>query len=111
MKNSEMKTIIRHIDRLTRNLNAKGRRRDAGSEKVKNAIYATADKIRELVNDLCNTLKYDDIYDYREVSLAIKACENSFPKQSYNKLNSIFEIRERAFKKLSSLVEKKIAKK
>lgn len=32
MKNSEMKTIIRHIDRLTRNLNAKRRRRDAGSE-------------------------------------------------------------------------------
>lgn len=29
MKNSEMKTIIRHIDRLTRNLNVKGRRRDA----------------------------------------------------------------------------------
>ena len=24
MKNSEMKTIIRHIDRLTRNLNAEG---------------------------------------------------------------------------------------
>lgn len=29
MKNSEMKTIIRHIDRLTRNLNARGRRRYA----------------------------------------------------------------------------------
>ena len=29
MKNSEMKTIIRHIDRLTRNLNVKARRRDA----------------------------------------------------------------------------------
>ena len=31
MKNSEMKTIIRHIDRLTRNLNVKARRRDAFS--------------------------------------------------------------------------------
>lgn len=31
MKNSEMKTIIRHIDRLTRNLNARGRRRDANT--------------------------------------------------------------------------------
>lgn len=29
MKNSEMKTIIRHIDRLTRNLNARGRHRYA----------------------------------------------------------------------------------
>lgn len=29
MKNSEMKTIIRHIDRLTRNLNARGLRRYA----------------------------------------------------------------------------------
>ena len=35
MKNSEMKTIIRHIDRLTRNLNARGRRRDAVSEEEK----------------------------------------------------------------------------
>ena len=32
MKNSEMKTIIRHIDRLTRKLNVKARRRDAGPE-------------------------------------------------------------------------------
>ena len=31
MKNSEMKTIIRHIDRLTRKLNVKARRRDAFS--------------------------------------------------------------------------------
>lgn len=29
MKNSEIKTIIRHIDRLTRNLNARGRHRYA----------------------------------------------------------------------------------
>ena len=111
MKNSEMKTIIRHIDRLTRNLNVKGRRRDAGSEKVKNAIYATANKIDGLVNELCKTLKYEDIYDYREVSLAIKACENSFPKQAYNRLNSLFEIRERALKHLSSIVERELAKK
>lgn len=31
MKNSEMKTIIRHIDRLTRKLNVKGRRIDANT--------------------------------------------------------------------------------
>lgn len=43
MKNSEMKTIIRHIDRLTRNLNARGRRRHADGpdqqQKLKDAKY------------------------------------------------------------------------
>lgn len=43
MKNSEMKTIIRHIDRLTRNLNARGRRRYADGpdqqQKLKDAKY------------------------------------------------------------------------
>ena len=45
MKNSEMKTIIRHIDHLTRKLNARGRRRYADAPdqqqklKLKNAKY------------------------------------------------------------------------
>lgn len=43
MKNSEMKTIIRHIDRLTRKLNARGRRRYADGpdqqQKLKDAKY------------------------------------------------------------------------
>lgn len=80
------------------------------SDEVADAIYATADKIHELVNELCKTLAHSDISNYGEVYVAIKACEDSFPKQAYNRLNSLFEIRERAFKKLSSLVEKKIAK-
>lgn len=62
---------------------------------VEDAIYATADKIHELVNELCKTLAYGDISDYGKVDLAIQACEDSFPKQAYNRLNSIFSRREK----------------
>ena len=31
------------------------------SEEVEDAIYATADKLNELVNELCKTLAYSDI--------------------------------------------------
>ena len=62
MKNSEMKTIIRHIDRLTRNLNVKGRRRDADNdwsrkqiesarETIKARCRLNAKYLRELVED------------------------------------------------------------
>ena len=80
------------------------------SDLVEDAIYATANKIHELVNELCKTLAHGDISDYGKVDLAIQACEDSFPKQAYNRLNSLFEIRERAFKSLSSLVERELAK-
>lgn len=66
MKNSEMKTIIRHIDRLTRNLNARGRRRDAISEeerkrrvverqrqkKTQNAVSGTKQSSIKALNDI-----------------------------------------------------------
>ena len=45
MRKNEVKTIVRHIDRLTRNLNARGRRRYADAPdqqqklKLKNAKY------------------------------------------------------------------------
>lgn len=64
------------------------------SDEVADAIYATANKIHELVNELCKTLAYSDISNYSEVYVAIQACEDSFPKQAYNRLNSLFEIRE-----------------
>lgn len=60
------------------------------SDSVEDAIYATADKIHELVNELCKTLAYGDISNYGKVDLAIQACEDSFPKQAYDRLNSIF---------------------
>lgn len=66
---------------------------------VDDAIYATADKIYELVNELCKTLAYGDISDYGKVNLAIEACQNSFPKDAYNRLDSIFERRKRELAK------------
>lgn len=63
-------------------------------DSVANAVYATANKIRELVNELCKTLAYGDISDYGKVDLAIQVCENSFTKQVYDRLNSIFEARK-----------------
>lgn len=81
------------------------------SDEVADAIYATADKIHELVNELCKTLAYSDISHYGEVYVAIQACEDSFPKQAYNRLNSIFGRRERALKHLSSIVDRELAKK
>ena len=62
MKKSEMKTIIRHIDRLTRKLNVKGRRRDADNdwsreqierarETIKARCALNAKYLRELVED------------------------------------------------------------
>ena len=83
------------------------------SDEVADAIYATSDKVyelvNELVNELCKTLAHGDISNYDEVYIAIQACKDSFPKQAYNRLNSLFEIRERAFKRLSSLVERELA--
>ena len=81
------------------------------SDLVEDAIYATANKIHDLVNELCKTLAHGDISDYGKVNLAIEVCQNSFPKQAYNRLNSIFERRERALKHLSSIVERELAKK
>lgn len=34
------------------------------SDEVVDAIYATADKIHELANELCKTLAHSDIYNY-----------------------------------------------
>ena len=97
MKNSEMKTIIRHIDRLTRNLNARGRRRDAGP-KAEYEIYRAADKIDQIVNSLCKTLEHDDV-DIDDFYMAIKESEDSFSKSANYRLNSIYKKREREFEK------------
>lgn len=65
MKNSEMKTIIRHIDRLTRNLNVKGRRRDAAEddqqrrniESAASAVKNWSRKVLDAVFDIQNDCK------------------------------------------------------
>lgn len=74
MKNSEMKTIIRHIDRLTRNLNVKGRRRDA---------FSMDDKDLSLTK---SALKHQcDV-----MSQMLEGCDKEFSKSGYvqKKINS-----------------------
>lgn len=75
MKNSEMKTIIRHIDRLTRKLNVKARRRDAISMKP--------------VKDL--SLKKSALKHQCDVmSQMLEGCDKEFSKSGYvqKKINS-----------------------
>ena len=43
---------------------------------VANAVYTTANKIHQLVNDLCKTLAYNNISNYSEVALALQMCED-----------------------------------
>lgn len=76
MKNSEMKTIIRHIDRLTRSLNVKARRRDAFS-------FSMNDKDLSLKK---NALKHQcDV-----MSQMLEGCDKEFSKSGYvqKKINS-----------------------
>lgn len=65
MKRSEMKTIIRHIDRLTRNLNVKARRRDAfrfNSEPVKD-LSLTKSALKHECNSMSQMLSgYDKMF-------------------------------------------------
>lgn len=43
---------------------------------VANSVYATANKVHQLVNDLCKTLVYSNISNYGEVALALQMCED-----------------------------------
>ncbi len=61
---------------------------------VANAVYATANKVHQLVNDLCKTLAYSDVSNYGEVALALQMCEDSFSKEDNVRFNSIFEHRK-----------------
>lgn len=97
MKKSEMKTIIRHIDRLTRNLNVKGRRRDAGP-KAEYEIYRAADKIDQIVDNLCKTLEHSD-GDMSDAEEAIYDSQDSFSKKANFRINSIVKRKMREFEK------------
>ena len=57
---------------------------------VANAVYATANKVHQLVNDLCKTLAYSDVSNYGEVALALQMCEDSFSNEANDRFNSIF---------------------
>lgn len=62
---------------------------------VANAVYTTAHKIHQLVNDLCKSLAHSNISNYGEVALALRTCEDSFSKEDNVRFNSIFEHRKR----------------
>ena len=73
MKNSEMKMIIRHIDRLTRNLNARGRRRDfdAVDEQQRRNVESAALGVKNWAR---KTL--DALFDIQS------DCKNLFPQMA-----------------------------
>ena len=62
---------------------------------VANAVYNTAHKIHQLVNDLCKTLANSRISNYGDVALALQMCEDSLSKEDNVRFNSIFEHRKR----------------
>lgn len=73
MKNSELKTIIRHIDRLTRNLNARGRRRyaDAPDEQQRRNIESAASAVKNWSRKVL-----DALFDIQS------DCKNLFPQMA-----------------------------
>lgn len=63
-------------------------------DEVAKAVYRADDSIRQIVNDLCKTLAYSDITNYRDVDMALNVCESSFSKEANDRFNSILECRE-----------------
>lgn len=61
---------------------------------VANAVYATANKVHQLVNDLCKTIAYSNISNYSEVAHALQMCKDSFSKKDNVIFNSIFGCRK-----------------
>ena len=87
------KKLEARIARLERMVRHKSVKNEAADE-VANAVYRAADSIKQIVNDLCKTLAYSNITNYRDVNMALKVCENSFSKEAYDRLDSIFEDRK-----------------
>ena len=63
-------------------------------DQVANAVYATASKVNQLVNDLCKTIAYSNISNYGEVAHALHICKDSFSKKDNVIFNSIFGCRK-----------------
>lgn len=87
------KKLEARITRLEKMMNRKSVKNEA-ADPVATAVYRAVDSIRQVVNDLCKTLAYSDITNYRDVNMALKICENSFSKEAYDRLDSIFEDRK-----------------
>ena len=87
------KKLEARIARLERMVNRKSVKNEE-ADPVASAVYRAADSIRQIVNDLCKTLAYSNITNYRDVNMALQLCENSFSKEANDRFNSIFEDRE-----------------
>ena len=84
------KKLEARITRLERMMNCKSVKSEATEDPVATAVYRAADSIRQIVNDLCQTIAYSDITDYGKVNMALKICENSFSAEANDRFGSIF---------------------
>lgn len=87
------KKLEARIARLEKLVSRKSVKNEAPDE-VASAVYKAVDNIRQIVNDLCKTLAYGNITNYSDVNMALKICENSFSKEVFDRLESIFEDRK-----------------
>lgn len=87
------KKLEARIARLEKLVSRKSVKNEA-SDEVASAVYKAVDNIRQIVNDLCKTLSYGNITNYSDVNMALKICENSFSKEVFDRLESIFEDRK-----------------
>lgn len=88
------KKLEQRIARLERMVNRKSVKNEAAEDPVATAVYNAADSIRQIVNELCQTIAYSDITDYGKVNMALKICENSFSAEANDRFDSIFNSRK-----------------
>ena len=88
------KKLESRIARLERMMNSKSVKNEV-TDQVATAIYRAADSIKQIVNDLCKTTAYSNIYNYGEVARALQMCKDSFSKDANDRFSSIFERRNR----------------
>lgn len=86
------KKLESRIARLERLLSRNVKNEDL--DPVASAVYRTVDTIRNAVNDLCKTLAYNNINNYRDINMALKVCRDEFSKRAYDRLQSILEDRK-----------------
>lgn len=87
------KKLEARIARLEKLLNCKSTKNESLNPVAK-AVYATADTIKQAVDNLCKTLAYSDITDYRDIDLALTVCENTFSEKDNRRFNIIIEKRK-----------------
>ena len=87
------KKLESRIARLERMMNSKSIKNEA-TDPVATAVYATASKVNQLVNDLCKTIAYSNISNYGDVAHALQMCKDSFSKKDNVIFNSIFGCRK-----------------